>query len=76
MLLNPGGEQVQNKKGVKFLIERLIVNLAGKLDFRGTQFHYLIEERSHSGEDIPGDRQDIAKVKEVRRTWRAGWGEW
>lgn len=48
MLLNPEGNRFRTRKGVKFLIERLIVNLAGKLDFRGTQFHYLIEERSHS----------------------------
>ena len=32
------GEHVWNKKGIKFWIERLIINLAEELGFRGTQF--------------------------------------
>ena len=39
ILLNPEGNRGGTRKGIKFWIERLIINLAGELSFRGTPFH-------------------------------------
>ena len=38
ILLNPEGKRGGTRKGIKFWIERLIINLAGELGFRGTRF--------------------------------------
>ena len=39
ILPNSEGNRGGTRKGIKFWIERLIINLAGKLSFRGTPFH-------------------------------------
>ena len=39
ILLNPEGTSVGQKKRIKFWMERLIINLARVLGFRGTQFY-------------------------------------
>ena len=39
MLLNAEGNRCGTRKGIKFWLERLIVNSAEELGFRGTRFH-------------------------------------
>ena len=38
IFLNPEGNRCKTRKAIKYWIERLIINLAGRLDFRGTWF--------------------------------------
>ena len=46
LLLNPEGNRSGTRKEIKFWIERLIINSAGKPSFRGTQFHiYLFKNQ-------------------------------
>ena len=39
--LNPEGDRGRTEKGIKFWTQRLIINLAGELSFRGTWFQNL-----------------------------------
>ena len=38
ILLNPEGDRSGTRKGIKFWVQRLIINLAGELSFKETQF--------------------------------------
>ena len=55
IFLNLEGNTCWTRKGIKFWIERIIVNSAEELSFRGTQFHSLIsiqeEPTVEKGED-------------------------
>ena len=42
MLLNPEGNRDETRKGIKFWIERLIINSAEELGLRGTQLQKVI----------------------------------
>ena len=41
-LLNPEGNRGRTRKGIKFWMEKLIINLAEKLSFRALSFSYSI----------------------------------
>ena len=43
ILLNPEGNRCQTRKGIKFGIERLIINSAEELSFRGTLFQLFFK---------------------------------
>ena len=46
ILLNPKGSRGGTRKGIKFWIERLIINSSGELGLRGTWFQKLLEGKS------------------------------
>ena len=55
ILLNPEGNRYGTRKGIKFWIERLIVNSAGELGFRATQFQIYFPKNNI---DISGSGYD------------------